>query len=315
MIFKPAYYPAFFLLISCLLGSCATILNSPVQTIRIDTDTSIRHMTVVDCVQIHGVFKKAPPGYIVKRANIPVVIHLYTDTGQRTVRLRPRSSFMYWFNIYCNDGLGMLVDKNNPKRYGYPRFNYFTLTDTVVRRRRFAPVPQGTVRLSLAASFANIFNLKTHGGRDYPGGIFGLEAGADYFYRDNRYFSLAAGAGSNASVGEYVGSGLRYFASSLYVNAAHNHVIRSFDLGYGLSFSRLRWRMRSYGMTPAVDSLVSGTGLGLSFSAAYRLGKYGRIGVLYQPTLWSPYLSPAFNYQHYISIRFAWKLPLNRPKR
>lgn len=314
---KPAYYPVLFLLIPWLFGSCATILNSPVQTIRIATDTSIRHMEVVDCVKIDSVFHKHPAGYIVKRENTPLVIHLYTDTGQRTVLLRPRSSFMYWFNIYCNYGIGMLVDKDNPKRYGYPVYNYFTAAgpDTVVRRRRLAPAGQGLVRFSAAVSFINVFDLKTPGRRDYPGGILGLEAGADYFYRDNHYLSLAAGAGSNATPMEYAGTGFRTFASSLYVNVANNHVVGSFDFAYGLSFSRLRWKRQSYGMIPAVDSLVSGTGLGFCLSAAYRLGKYSRIGVLYQPTVLSTYLSPAFNYQHYISVRFAWKLPLNKPKR
>ena len=310
-----AHRPVFLFIITLLFASCATVLNGPTQTIRVTTGKNIRHISIDSSMELSSPAPAGPYVYVVRRNKAPLVIHLDSDSGRKTVLLKSRNSFAWWFNIYCNDGLGMLVDRKNPKRYGYPPSSHITLADTTVRLRRSIPVGKGSVRLSLATSVVNVFNLQTRSGRDYTGGIFGIEAGLDYFYTTNRYLSFSAGAASSAGLWEYVGAGTHTLGSSLYLNAANNHVIGGLDMGYGISFSRLQWRRISQGIIPSPDSTVNTTGLGASFSASYRITNQLRVGILYQPTFWSMNHSPAYNYQDYISLRLAWKIPLNRRNR
>ena len=299
------------------LGSCASILNSPVQNVHIATGEKIRHITVDNCITVDSsqMGADAPKSYLVQRSNKDLVIHLQLDSGSKTVLFRPRSSFAYWFNIYANYGIGMLVDRDNLKRYCYSSRNWLTIKDTMVYRRRFAPLPKGTMRLSVGLPLVNVFQLKSQNRIYTSGGLFGLEAGLDYFYKTDGYISLSAGAATDAGLGERFGKGYYERGRSLYASIKNNHVIGSFDLGYGVSFSGLEWKRLPYGDTIHLHESVKSTGLGLSLSGQYRFGNYFRMGVLYQPNIFSTNLTPAFNYQHYMAVNLLWKLPLNRVTR
>jgi hypothetical protein len=177
--------------------------------------------------------------------------------------------------------------------------------------RRFAPVPKGTMYFSLSVPLINSFSLNSPDGRSNPGGPLGLEAGVDYFYKTDRYISLSTGVGTSAFV-DHIGIGYYDLGHTFFGNIRNNHVIGSFDLGYGLSFSDLLWtRVTNYD-TGSLERSVSSTGIGLSLSAQYRFGKYFRFSLLYQPTLFSANSSPSFRYQHYISAGFSWKWPIKR---
>ena len=177
--------------------------------------------------------------------------------------------------------------------------------------RRFAPVPKGTARFFLSVPLINSFSLKSPEGRSTPTGPFGLEAGVDYFYKTDHYISLSAGAGSSV-FGDHIGKGYFTTGHTFFGSIRNNHVIGSFDLGYGLSFSDLSWSKVTSGDTVNLDRSARSTGLGISLSAQYRLSGYFRVGILYQPTLFTANLTPSFNYQHYISVGFAWRWPIKR---
>jgi hypothetical protein len=288
---------------STLLSSCATLLNSPVQKISISSDRKI-HVVSVD----QAVLTDGTGSYYVPRSNNPVIVKLQIDSTEKTIALTPKSSFAYWFNIYCNYGIGMLVDKDNPKRYGYARRNYFKLQDSTIKRVRFAPIKKGTVNLSLSLPFTTIFNAQTTDNHRNSAGLLGLEAGVDYFYRDNKYLSINVGTATDR-VGEYFGPGYVQTATTRFTSLRNNHVVGSFDLGYGINVSRPRWTIHTLGDTIKIDESVKSIGLGLSLSAQCRVGNYFRLGMLYQPNLWNTSFKPSFNYQHYISLNLVWKLP------
>ena len=286
-----------------LLSSCATLLNHPVQKINISSDKKIQVVSVEKAVSADGI-----GSYYIPRSNNPLIVKLQIDSTQKTITLTPKSSFAYWFNIYCNYGIGMLVDKDNPKRYAYSPRNHFKLKDSTIKIVRFAPINKGTVQLSLSLPFTTIFNVQAIDKHHNSVGLFGLEAGVDYFYRDNKYLSINAGAAIDR-VGEYFGPGYVQTATTLFTSLRNNHVVRSFDLGYGINVSRPKWTIQTLGDTIKINESVKSIGLGLSLSAQYRVGNYFRLGMLYQPNLLNTSFKPLFNYQHYISLNLIWKLP------
>jgi hypothetical protein len=286
-----------------LLSSCATFLNSPVQKISISSGDKIQVVSVDKAISKDGTGL-----YNIPRSNNPLIVKLQIDSTQKTITLTPKSSFAYWFNIYCNYGIGMLVDKDNPKRYAYSRRNHFKFQDSTIKRVRFAPIKKGTVNLSLSLPFTTIFNVQAIDNHRNSAGLFGLEAGVDYFYRDNKYLSINVGAATDR-FGEYFGPGYVQTATTLFTSLRNNHIVGSFDLGYGINVSRPRWTIHTLGDTIKIDESVKSIGLGLSLSAQYRVGNYFRLGVLYQPNLLNTPFKPLFNYQHYISLNLIWKLP------
>ena len=300
------------IVIPIFFSSCATLLNGPAQNIRIATDENIKRVSMENALFEDSSARKpeVPGSYLVRRSNKTLVIHIQLDSGEKIIRIRPHNSFAFWLNIdnYC---IGMLVDKDHPQRYAYRRWNYMALKDTAIMLRRFAPVPKGTVRFFLSVPLINSFSLRSPEGRSSPTGPFGLEAGVDYFYKTDHYISLSAGAGSSVFV-DHIGKGYFTTGHTFFGSIRNNHVIGSFDLGYGLSFSDLLWSKVTTGDTVNLDRSARSTGIGFSLSAQYRLSKYFRVGILYQPALFTANLTPSFNYQHYISAGLAWRWPIKR---
>jgi hypothetical protein len=302
--------------LSVFLSSCATVLNGRTQHIQITTDEKIRRVSVDNALFTDSSERelRGSAAFVVRRSHEPLFIHAQLDSGEKIIRLRPHISIAFWLNLDYF-GLGMLVDMNNPKRYGYNHWNYLALKDTTIVLRRFAPVPKGTMHFSLSPlPSVNLFSLKSPEGQSTLGGPLGLAIGVDYFYQPDRYISFSMGTGTSAFAdqfgnGSYFNTGQTFFGSIM-----NNHVIGSFDLGYGLNFSDLIWRkliVTDIFMVNLAQSVRS-AGIGPSFSAQYRITKSLRLGILYQPTLFSFNSRPAFGYQHYISAGFVWKWRIRR---
>lgn len=294
-----------------LFSSCATIMNQPVQKIAIVTDENIKAVSVRKSLMVDSSLIRidAPRLYYIVRSSKPLAIDFQFDSTQKTVFLKARNSFAYWSNLYFNYGLGMLVDRDNTKRYAYPGNNFFTLKDTTIKRYAFAPVRKGTMHLSLSLPLPSFYSLQSEKGNYNSVGGFGLQTGVDYFYADDQYLSLNVGAAIDA-FGEYFGPGYRELGTVLFTNIMNNNVMGKFDLGYGINLSKLKWRRTTVGDTINLDRSIKNTALGFSLSTQYRFGNYFRLGFLYQPDLLNLSNSSALKYQHYISINFTWKLPL-----
>jgi hypothetical protein len=162
------------------LSSCATLFNGPAMNIHIATDEKIKQVSVDNALYSNNFARELmdPGTYLVPRGHETLVIHAQLDSGEKIIRIHPHLSAAFWLNIE-NYGVGMLVDLNNPTRYGYRRWYYLALKDTAITLRRFAPVPKGTLSFSLSVPFINAFSLTSPEGRSYPEGPLGLGAGVD----------------------------------------------------------------------------------------------------------------------------------------
>ena len=294
-----------------LFSSCATILNQPVQRVFISTDKNIRAVSVSKSLSTDSSFIgiDAVKSYYVKRSKKPLAVELQLDSSKKTILLPCHNSTAYWTNIYFNYGIGMLVDKDNVKRYAYPKRNYFTVKDTTIKRYAFAPIRKGTVNLSLSLPMPSFFQLHPESKNYISTGSFGLQTGVDYFYKTNQYVSLNFGAGTDV-FGEYIGKGYHETASILFASVMNNMLVGRFDFGFGINLSKSEWRKITVGDTINLDKTLKSTSADFSLSTQYRFGDYFRLGILYQPDIFRFNASPALRYEHYISLNFTWKLPI-----
>ncbi|MBS1653904.1 MAG: hypothetical protein JSU05_03590, partial [Bacteroidetes bacterium] len=192
--------------------------------------------------------------------------------------------------------------------------NYIFIKDSSIRIKRFENLQKGTVALSFSFPLITGFVIKPEGKPYRSAGLFGIEAGADYFYRENRYLSLHTGAGTDATFVEYFGTGYIEHAAVLYSNIRNNYVLGSFDLGYGINFSQFIWKRQTLGDTINMDQTIKNNAIGLSLSANYRISNHLRMGMLYQPCFINTGAQRADGYQHYICLKMSWMFPLRKRK-
>lgn len=246
--------------------------------------------------------------YYVPRSNKPLVVTLQVDSLTKKEIIKPVNSAAYWLNIPENYGIGMLVDRDNMKRFGYPVRNYFTANDSTIKRNRFAPIEKGTVNLVLSLPFMNLFDIRTVNKQYNSGGPFAIKGGVEYFYKRNRYLSLDAGAATDV-FGEYIGQGYFETGNAISASLMSNIVTGSFDFGYGLHLSRLEWT-KNYRDSSKTDESATNIGWGPVLSAQYRFGNYLRMGIGYRPLLIDARSMSFTRYQHYLSIDLSWKFSI-----
>jgi len=238
---------------------------------------------------------------------------------------------MYWANIYPSLGLGMLVDRNNPKRYTYPgrifinegRYSLFGKANN-----------KGELYLHFSLSTINPFRMvPDNEGTKVRTGFGGITFGLDYYHSKNQFisfnYSIVAGGSKRTRIpnppSPYI---LRIRENEImntdYFSLSNNHKIRRFAIGYGISYAKNNWKYNKTGwaiphiLLPiplpfTIDEVEKKhNAFGIIFPNYFQLGEYAHIGLIYRPTFYRPTLPDKFVYEHLISIDFAWKIRLIR---
>ena len=128
------------------LSSCASLLNGPYNHITIVTDVPNLLIVHRDTINYLSETKRIT----VPRSADSLEITAISENRSKTVAVPAHNSTAYWVNIYFNYGIGMLVDRKNPKRYTYPSRIYLPLnapSDSFPTGRRDGrKLPYATVR-------------------------------------------------------------------------------------------------------------------------------------------------------------------------
>lgn len=308
-------YSLYILTLPFLTMSCATIMNRSYTDITVHTTAPGKIIYNRDTITTY-----ANKAYLtVRRKKEKLKIVATTDSLARTFEVKPQSSFMYWFNIYCNGGAGMLVDRKNPKRYSYPKNVYINSAETTDKYYNYEPNNKGALDIHLSLPYINFFYLKPEEERPkVNAGFGGLSLGLDYYYSKNQFLSLGLSGVLDFFLPFPAAIDLRgehEFMSSGYVSLSNNYKIKRFTFGYGLSYARNNWKLRYYDRfdpPPPTREPVkkSHIAFGLVFPTYFQTGEYFNIGIIYRPTFYRPGLTDKFAYEHLISIDFAWKMRL-----
>lgn len=300
------------------MTSCATIMNQSHKNITVHTTERSEIIYKKDTIETFD--NKA--NLTVERKKESLEIVASTDSLTKSIEIKPRNSFMYWSNIFCNYGVGMLVDRKNPKRYSYPQRIYINSDDTVSRYFKYGQSNnKGELNLHVSLPHINSFHLTPENeGTKTNTGFWGLAFGLDYYHSRNQFLNVRVSGVSDfflpfpAAVdisGEYE------LMSSIYFSLSNNHRLGRLTLGYGLSYGRNTWDYRFYDRfdppPPTRDPVKkSSTAFGLFFPTYFQLGEHFNIGVVYRPTFYRPNRIEKFKYEHLISIDFAWKIRLKK---
>lgn len=297
------------------LASCATLLNQPYRNITVHTTEPSRIVHKFDTLET----QKNKAYLAVRRQKEPLTIDVLTDSTRKTIEVKPRNSFMYWANI-CNYGIGFFIDKNDPKRYSYPKRIYINSAEPKDTYFLYDQAnDKGALQLHISLPHINQFQMKPENEPSKNNtGFWGLALGLDYFHSNNQFLNLGVAGIADFFVplpaavdieGEYE---LMY---SRHISLSNNHQINRFNLGYGLAIAKNTWEYRFYEWGDTLPSsrnpiTKSHNAWGFIFPASYQCGSYFDVGLVYRPTFFTPQLEKKFTYEHSLSIEFAWKFKL-----
>lgn len=299
-----------------LITSCATFINQPYKYITVYTTQPTEIILKKDTIETTD--NKAT--LLVERKKETLDIVANTDSLTKTFKVEPRFSRAFWSNIMFNYGIGMLVDRHNPKRYTYPRRIYINSADTIGKYYKYGQSDRkGELHLHLSLPHINSFQLTPENERTKINtGFWGLTIGLDYYHLKDQFINLGASGVLDFFVPFPAAvdlSGEHELMSSTYLSLSNNHRYKRFSIGYGLSFSKNIWDFRyydSFGPPPPTREPVkkSHIAFGFIFPSYFQVGEDFNIGVVYRPTFFRPGMINKFKYEHLISVDFAWKIRL-----
>ena len=310
------------------MSSCATIFNQPHKWVTVHTTEPSQFIYRQDTIST--IDNKAHLKAERKFEDLSIVAT--TDSLTTTIKVGSSNSAIYWINIPFNYGLGMLVDRNNPKRYTYPGKIFINSADAEGRYSIFGKANnKDELYLHLSLPFFNPFRMMPENeGAKIDIGFIGINFGLDYYHSGNQFinlgFSSVAGGTKRTVIPNpnppilHIKTVEREFMSTNYFSLSNNHKIGRFSIGYGLSFARNIWEYQKVNWIwffipwpNILDSVQKNHNtFGLIFPAYYQIGEYFNFGVVYRPTFYRPSMPDKFAYEHLISVDFAWKIRLKR---
>jgi hypothetical protein len=301
------------LLTACLFSSCATIFNDKHKTITLITNKPTLVVYQNDTFST----KKNELNLTLVRAKKNVELSFLSDSIQKTIILPYKNSRAFMWNFYPSYGIGYILDWNNPKRYTYPQNVYVNMEDTMTKIITFQPNHQS---LFFRISSPYINNFISHfqdESYDKDGGFWGATFGLEYYYKKNAFLTLSYGYIASLSF-PILPIDIDLFnnkmTSSSFASLTHNHQIKRFSFGYGLSLGNNNFRRSSYFLLTQdeVKTKKYHLALGLMTTAHYQVGTYFQMGLIYRPTFLRFNIENPIQYEHVISLDLGLKFCLKK---
>ncbi|PRP67144.1 hypothetical protein [Nonlabens agnitus] len=312
---------------ACLfLTSCATILKKEDYDLRVTSNVRNAKVKVYDSLY------DLPNNIKVVRSKKDLKLTLISDTLNLDyiVKSSPNPTFLYL------NSLGMqlspayyAIDLTNQKRFYYGDNVYLNTNDTTriihppVRKfwneyfGKKYPKNKEHINLSLSIPYINGFNFEPNEiGTKVNTGFWGISAGLEYFYRDDKYVALKFVAATDFFVPIPAAATLddvREDLSTTYIDLTDNYKLGRLNFGYGINYSVNNYRLidQTY-PDENIEFRRKNQSFGLTANTYFQFGKSLFAGVVYRPTFIRINPTIDFKYEHLISVDFAFKIPMRK---
>lgn len=294
--------------------SCASVMNEADMRVAIH---STEPATVV--VQSDTICRAKDQVLLsVVRSAQPLRVELLTDSVNKTITLPSRNSGAYYLNAFYTLGIGLWTERDDPRRWAYPRRVYVDLSNTEEQWFRYRPRPiEPQWRLVLSLPYLNQFYIQPQLESDTKSrlGFLGIGVGVDYVYRSGRSWRLKASTAIDFPI--FFPAPIDYTsqyqtAGTGWLGVTHQHLTRRWSWGYGLAYGRITWALRNAGALepdeepPHEPVIRRSQVMGFEFPLHYHFGDHFQLGILYRPTIWQLTPVSCFRYDHLLSIELQW---------
>ena len=304
-----------FIFLTISLSSCATIsqeIEGNIQQINIHTNKPGIVVHNGDSLST----SKNKVSIIVERKKEDLNIKILNDTIEKSVTINSKNSFEYWLNIPTNYGIGMLIDKNSPNRYAYPKNVYLDLYNSKNEYYLSDRTNKtNEIFLHVSIPYMNHFYFQPKNIESKTNtGFWGLSTGLEYYYTSNKFLSFKGLTAFDFFVpvpAPVTLDDTRENMSTFNLELTDNYKSGKFRFGYGINYSWNNWKFVD---TSQPDSRIEinrrSQNLGLTTNIYYQIGRTLNIGIIYRPTFYSVTPIADFNYEHLVSLDLAWKIRL-----
>lgn len=272
----------FFLSISLLLSSCASILNREKIPIVVYSEKPVRLVINSDTLssQIDNKYNAIP--FEVYRSKDSLRFVLLSDSLRKAVSIASKNSTAYYFNYYPSFLLGLLIDKSQPKRFTYRKILNFDENlnqnneistgqwidfnkQKIKMNMRSDPGRKGRFYWNISCPFiypTSNYLKPINQSRLTLGSNIGLSSGFDYYYKSDNFINFTASFTRRTYnnddpilyLDEGIGS-INDHLSTTNLSLSTNHRFEYFSYGYGLSYSIIDWCKDIYVESVFVNTL------------------------------------------------------------
>lgn len=309
--------------------SCATVFSKKEYEMHVTSNDKKAS------VKVYNTEYKLPAVITVRRSKEPLKMVFTNDSLQRNLTLRSRlRPYFFIGNAFFYPPISHIIDLTTVKKYYYKNNVYIKVQDTSVKfssisiDRKIASIftpslKDETGNLKLHYSFPNVnhYYFQPRGEKKHTSaGFVGISGGLDYFYNKNSFISVQADAKTDfffffplpvsRDGGEYTASNAYNFSAS------NNRKLNKFSYGYGLNYATNVWRYENEYYDELIDRNVRirktrvNRNLGLHLNSYFFIAKNFYIGAVYQPSIINFDSGAKLQYEHSISLDFAWKVTL-----
>lgn len=288
-----------FLSMAFILNSCATILSSRKQKVRIITPPEIKLQSVNLQYDSSHVF-------IVKREDIPLKIRVKMNGFETGCEVPAHISPLVFLNLVSNYGIGMVIDFFNNNAYRFPKKIYLYEDEGNVNWSKWKPIHKKDLVIGFVP-FTGIVDWQIFSTDQFTNSFTSHTTGE---FSVSKYLSkqtyLQMGFGSSKPISDNETGALDY------INLKKHWITQRFDFGTGImgianffkNYSGNRFNMLNYG-TPHV---------GLAFSAAWRITRFSKLELLYQQAFINMLqLQPSYVSLISLRLNFGIKMGKNNP--
>lgn len=241
------------------LTSCATVMTRRNYKVAVSSNANNAKVKILDSTY------HLPANIRMQRSKKDLQLQLISDTLMRSflIKTSPNPAFLYgnllWMQV---SPVAYLIDFTNQKRFYYGKSVYLNTNDTNTVLRppvskvyydyysKTYPTHKGQINFVLSLPWINSFYLQPeHESSKSNTGFWGISAGVEYFYKDNKYLSMSGHGASDFFIpvpatvdisGEYE------MMSTIYLSFTDNYKFRRFTMGYGVNYSKNIWDFRYY---------------------------------------------------------------------
>lgn len=330
-----------------MFASCASILNGNWTSVSVYTEQPAKAIVRGDTLRTKSCSNANVVSFSVPRSEESLLLVLQTDSLKKTISIPPKNSPTFYLNAAYLSLLSFIVDMTNNKRYTYENRLRFDKKLNLYDDR--FKTYKGDFNFNL--SFPILYlSLNTISPEDYhrvtKGSAIGLSAGFDYYYKKDRFVNLTG----SFSISDLYGNDYSWYDISSdirpdkpYVdeefqiwnmNISHNHRIKRFSYGYGLSYNYISYGKDTYSVSSnqiisEVDNYdrqdspymynckeYKYSTLGLVFNGYFYASRNFTVGIIYKPNLLrlKSQSDNPFKYEHQITLDFAFRFNILRGK-
>lgn len=308
------------------LTSCATIFNREEYKMKVFSyDANMK-------AEINDSLYNLPAYVKVKRSKEDLKVTLITDSMRKdfTVKASPNAELIYGNFLFSIGYPGAFaIDMTTQKRFTYGKKIRLdkNATDSIIEPpilkswndfvKKEYTTPKNTWAFTASIPYANQFYQQPRNeGTKSRVGFFGISAGLEYYYKDNRFVKISAAAPIDFDLP--FPAPLDKFDSYEIMRASNfsltdNYKFNRISFGYGLNYTIHTWQMvNSDWEFPSNDEeprKKQSHSFGLTTNTYLQFSDHWSVGLVYTPTFYNTFPKSGFSYQHTISLDFQYRLP------